>query len=119
VRAGGLVLAGESGPERFVSPRELSELGLRQARFAYLSICHAAAPDRLLPDEAVHPAAALHFGGFTNVIATLNPAGDRVAMSVALAVYSALVRDGALDESRSARALHDAVCERRGHRQGH
>jgi hypothetical protein len=118
---GHLRLPGDAGKAEYL--REISRHSLLHfAGHGFASehdVCHAAAPDRLLPDEAVHPAAALHFGGFTNVIATLNPAGDRVAMSVALAVYSALVRDGALDESRSARALHDAVCERRGHRQGH
>jgi hypothetical protein len=118
VRVGGLVLNSGSGPEGFISPRELSELPLDGARFAYLSICDAAAPDSMLLDEAVHPAAALHFCGFRNVIATLSPAADVQAMSVAKSVYSALASDGILNDDRSARALHDAVCELRRKRGG-
>ena len=63
----------------------------------------------MLLDEAIHPAAALHFGGFRNVIATLSPAEDKQAKSVAKSVYSALAGDGFLKDERSARALHDAV----------
>lgn len=118
VRVGGLALPVTAGAASFISPRELSELPIDDARFAYLSICYAAAPDSGLLDEAVHPAAALHFGGFRNVIATLSPAADYQAKSVAEAVYAALASHGALNDDRSARALHDAVGRLRGERCG-
>ena len=106
--AGGLMI-GPPGDPSFLSARDLAGLPQATARFAYLSVCESATPDNLIPDEATHPAAVLHFGGFPNVIATLRPIPDRSGLPVATNVYTALVRDGVLDERRSARALHDAL----------
>jgi hypothetical protein len=106
--AGGLVVGPASAPA-LVSTRDLAELPQARARFAYLSVCDAAAPDDLIPDEAAHPAAALHFGGFPNVIATLRLIPDESAPGVAADVYTALTRDGRLREELSASALHDAL----------
>jgi CHAT domain/Clp amino terminal domain, pathogenicity island component len=106
--AGGLMIGSPSAPS-FLSAQDLAALPQARARFAYLSVCEAATPDSLVPDEATHPAAVLHFGGFPNVIATLHPIPDESGVQVAAAVYDAIVRGGVLDERRSARALHDAL----------
>jgi len=105
---GGLVI-GRPGAYAFLSPRELADLPQSRARFAYLSACVTATPDNLVPDEATHPAAVLHFGGFPHVIATLYPVNDYFGLRIATGVYDALVRDGVLDEGRAARVLHDAL----------
>ena len=106
--AGGLMI-GPPGARSFLSAQDLAALPQAKARFAYLSVCESATPDNLIPDEATHPAAVLHFGGFPNVIATLRSVPDDSGLEVATDVYAALVRDGVLDERRSARALHDAL----------
>jgi len=105
---GGLQIS-PGGQPAFLSARELTDLPLVSARFAYLSVCESATPDRYVPDELTHPAAVLHFGGFPHVIATLQAVPDGSGIEVAHSIYAALVRKGMLDEHRSAEALHNTL----------
>jgi CHAT domain-containing protein len=105
---GGLQIS-PAGQPAFLSARELTDLPLASARFAYLSVCESATPDRYVPDELTHPAAVLHFGGFPHVIATLQAVPDSSGTAVAASIYAALVRKGMLDEHRSAEALHNTL----------
>jgi hypothetical protein len=114
---GGLAIGAPDAPS-FLSARELAELPQARARFAYLSACETATPDNLVPDEATHPAAVLHFGGFPSVIATLYPINDYYGLQIAESIYGAIVRDGVLDERHSARALHDTLIRLRRGRPG-
>jgi hypothetical protein len=105
---GGLKIS-PAGQPAFLSARELTDLPLVSARFAYLSVCESATPDRYVPDELTHPAAVLHFGGFPHVIATLRTVPDEFGRAVAHSIYGALVHKGVLDEHRSAEVLHNTL----------
>jgi CHAT domain-containing protein len=50
---------------------KLTELKLDQAFLAFLSACETAKGDKEQPDQVMHLAAAMLFGGFKNVIATM------------------------------------------------
>jgi CHAT domain-containing protein len=110
--AGGLQIAGEGEPA-FLSARVLSDMPAADSEFAFLSVCDAATPDVSLVDEAMHPAAVLHFGGYRHVIGTLQPVVDAQAPAVADAVYARLMAGEYLDAEESARALHHTVRELR------
>jgi len=88
---------------------DLAALRLENAELAVLSACETSAGTSRLYDEAVHLAAAMQLIGFRHVVATLWTAPDAVAPNLARPLYAALVREGALDSSRSAWALDAAV----------
>ncbi|QRV94425.1 CHAT domain protein [Ceratobasidium sp. AG-Ba] len=93
-------------------PLTLEEISKRQFKnkgLAYLSGCQTAFGDHELPDEAVHLAAGMLMAGYPSVIATAWSIMDEDAPFVAESVYSELLKDGKMDHTRSARALHKAV----------
>lgn len=62
-----------------------------------------------LSDEVLHLAAALQFGGFRPVIATLWPVGDTTAQAVARQIYAALATGERFDPGQSAVAVRDVT----------
>lgn len=72
---------------------DIRELAIDDADFAFLSACGTAVGGDLLPDEAIHVAAALQLAGFTHVIGTLWPVLDALAPRIARDVYQGLDSD--------------------------
>ncbi|MEU6880679.1 CHAT domain-containing protein [Streptomyces sp. NPDC046712] len=101
------------GGGEILTPLQLARIPAVDAEFAFLSACDTAVPDPEVPDEATHPAAVLHFGGFRHVLASLYPVQDASAPAVTDAVYGRLVRDGVLEAARAPRALHATLAELR------
>ncbi|WP_328484932.1 CHAT domain-containing protein [Streptomyces zaomyceticus] len=101
------------GGGEILTPIQLARFPAMDAEFAFLSACDTAVPDPEVPDEATHPAAVLHFGGFRHVLASLYPVQDASAPEVTDAVYRRLVRDGVLEGDRAPRALHATLTELR------
>jgi tetratricopeptide (TPR) repeat protein len=89
----------------------LAPVRLEQAKLAYLSACRTAFNnvDGLI-DEAIHLATAFQLAGFRHVVGTLWEIGDRLAVYIADAFYTALqTESGDIDTSRAAYALHHAM----------
>ncbi|CUA71909.1 Pentafunctional AROM polypeptide [Rhizoctonia solani] len=76
---------------------------------AFLSACQTAKGDDELADEAVHLAAGMLLAGYRSVIATMWSVSDADAPDVANEVYGRLLKDGKMDHTESARALHEAI----------
>ncbi|MFE3166694.1 CHAT domain-containing protein [Streptomyces sp. NPDC059224] len=70
--------------------REISRLRTRGSGMAYLSACSTAQGMVNLPDEALHLAGAFQLAGFRNVISTLWPISDDVAVEAATDFYRRL-----------------------------
>lgn len=89
----------------------VADLGEVTARgeFAFLSACHTARGALAVPDEAVTLAGALQYLGWRHVIGTLWSVDAAGAAAVTADVYRELSRDGALDPTDAAVALHHAV----------
>ncbi|QRV89128.1 CHAT domain protein [Ceratobasidium sp. AG-Ba] len=87
-----------------IARRQFKNKGL-----AFLSACQTATGDETLPDEATHLAAGMLIAGYPSVIGTMWSIEDEDAPVVADVVYSELLKDGKMDHTRSARALHKAV----------
>ncbi|KAF8509622.1 CHAT domain-containing protein [Gautieria morchelliformis] len=87
------------------------------ARLAFLGACQTATGDKTLPDEAIHLASTLLFGGFQGVIATMWSISDEDGPKVADAFYEYLYRKkpsavaGTFqpDTREAAQALHVAI----------
>ncbi|KIJ60778.1 hypothetical protein HYDPIDRAFT_116838 [Hydnomerulius pinastri MD-312] len=77
--------------------------------FAFRSACETAMGDPSAPDEVIHLAAGLQFMGVKSVIGTLWSVGDRVAYQLVSAFYREFCKDGAMDCTMAARALHKAI----------
>ncbi|MBT2482965.1 CHAT domain-containing protein [Streptomyces sp. ISL-94] len=88
---------------------DFADLRLDRAELAFLSACLTRLSGGLLPDEAIHTAAALRMAGFRHVVATLWSISDRVAPVVAVAFYRQLGPSGGMDSAGAAVALHRAV----------
>ena len=90
---------------------EIVSKRLSNARFAFLSACHAASGLKDLPGETMDLAAGLQFAGFPTVIATMRSICDDDAPTVAEHTYKYLFRNGlaALDLSEVAMALNLAI----------
>ena len=91
---------------------ELAELikhPLPHAEFAFLSACQTATGDVKLAEEAVHLAAGMMLAGYRSVIATMWSIRDVDGPTVADDVYAELWKDGRVDYTRAAYALHRAV----------
>ncbi|KAH8748295.1 CHAT domain-containing protein [Hyaloscypha sp. PMI_1271] len=93
------------------SVADMTSLKLEQARFAYLSACHAASNGaHNLLDESIHMAGACLLAGFPTVIGTLWHVSDRYCASIAERVYRSMVTEnGAIDYRKAASGLHFAV----------
>jgi tetratricopeptide (TPR) repeat protein len=77
--------------------------------FVFLSACKTAAGSTTNPDEAINLAAALQYAGWRHVIGTLWTVWDTAAADIASGVYPRLVRNGHLDPTHTAEALHHAL----------
>ncbi|KAF9238788.1 TPR-like protein [Melanogaster broomeanus] len=76
--------------------------------FAFLSACETAMGDLSAPDEVIHLAAGLHFMGVKSVIGTLWSVGDEVAYKLVSAYYKEFCKNGTMDCTMAAKALHGA-----------
>jgi CHAT domain-containing protein len=92
----------------------ITKKSLPNATLAFLSACQTATGDEQLPEEAIHLAAGMNMAGYKTIIATMWSIGDDDAPLIADAVYERLLRNGATDNRRAARALHEAVGVLRG-----
>ena len=88
---------------------QLSRLRYPQGEFAFVDACQTAVPVLTLPDEMISPAAALHYGGYRQVIGTLWTVTDAAAWRVARDVYPRLIDGEQFRPRQAAEALHHAV----------
>jgi CHAT domain-containing protein/tetratricopeptide (TPR) repeat protein len=84
--------------------------------FAFLSACRTTVGDATTPDEVIHLAAAMQFGGFRSVIGTVLPVDDAVAGRIVSAFYTHMLNGSSvrLDCSMAAVALHKSLKALRG-----
>ncbi|THH15951.1 hypothetical protein EW146_g4607 [Bondarzewia mesenterica] len=101
-------------------PLEVSRImaqPMPNASLAFLCACQTATGDSTLPDEAIHIAATMLFGGFRGVVATLWSIHDEDGPKIADSFYGELLRDKVPsfmpDITQAARALHLAVLKLR------
>ena len=88
----------------------ITALRIQQPLFAYLSACHSASNNvEGLLDEGIHLTGSFQLAGFRHVIGTIWQIDDRRSVGVARDVYRTIGKDGYLDVSRSAEALHFAI----------
>jgi hypothetical protein len=89
----------------------LAAIKLDKAQLAYLSACSTALTRSMrLLDEGIHLTSAFQIAGFANVIGTLWPIRDRIAVKIASAFYENLYdSENSLATSRSAHALHHSI----------
>ncbi|MGW1344075.1 CHAT domain-containing protein [Kribbella sp. NPDC002412] len=79
-----------------------------QGEFAFLSACKTATGGLDLADEVITLAAALHYAGYRQVVATLWSVYDPTAADVAESIYTELCADGQ-STAGTAAALHRVV----------
>ncbi|KIJ17281.1 hypothetical protein PAXINDRAFT_10125 [Paxillus involutus ATCC 200175] len=99
-------LAMLNGP---ISLLDIIRTDLSNHEFVYLSACQTAVGDIKTPDEMIHLAAGLQFGGVKSVIGTQWSVHDGVAFLLASEFYKEFCADGVMDCTRAARALHQAL----------
>ncbi|KEP46865.1 putative aromatic di-alanine and TPR containing protein [Rhizoctonia solani 123E] len=87
----------------------ITKRAFKNKGLAFLSACQTATGDDTLPDEATHLAAGMLMAGYPSVIATMWSIMDEDAPKIAEVVYADLMRDGKMDYTNAARALHKAV----------
>jgi CHAT domain-containing protein len=88
---------------------DVSRLHLKQAGLAYLSARSTGEVSAALPDEVIHIASSFQLAGYADVIATMWPVADSVAVPLTEAVYSRITDR----HEPAAEALHDAVLQLR------
>ncbi|KIJ62221.1 hypothetical protein HYDPIDRAFT_136267 [Hydnomerulius pinastri MD-312] len=96
----------QDGP---LSVLDIIDADISRHEFAFLSACETAMGDLSAPDEVIHLAAGLQFMGVKSVIGTLWSVGDKVAYRLVSAFYKEFCKDGTMDCTTAARALHKAV----------
>ncbi|TFK65420.1 hypothetical protein BDN72DRAFT_773366 [Pluteus cervinus] len=89
--------------------REISDMSLPQAEFAFLSACYTARGVAEAPDQAAHLSTGMLVCGYRSVIGTMWQISDGYAPFVADHVYAKMLEGGQSDYRRAACALHDAV----------
>jgi tetratricopeptide (TPR) repeat protein len=94
-----------------VTVRDISLLRLTGANLAYLSACETAMSGMSAIDEVISIASGCMLAGYRQVVATLWPVPDGVAVRVATMVWRAFAKDGGTEQA--ATVLHQATCERR------
>lgn len=87
----------------------ITKRSFKNKGLAFLSACQTATGDEKMPDEAVHLAAGMQMAGFPSVIATMWSIHDIDGPEIAREVYAELLKDGRIDCTGAARALHRAV----------
>jgi tetratricopeptide (TPR) repeat protein len=97
--------------DRPLTVAEIGQLQLPSRELAYLSACRTATSDPRLPDEAIHLTGAFQLAGYGQVIGTLWPVSDQVAVAMANGIYADLTGNGTgpIQPERAARALHRAA----------
>ncbi|MFI7060574.1 CHAT domain-containing protein [Kribbella sp. NPDC050124] len=100
---GGLLLYDGTLTVQSISNR--TDLG----EFAFLSACKTATGGLDLADEVITLAAALHYAGYRQVVATLWSVYDPTAADVVESVYTELCSDGQVGADGAAAALHRVV----------
>ncbi len=99
--------------------REISDMSLPQAEFAYLSACQTAKGASEAPDQFAHLSTGMMACGYRSIIGTMWQISDEYAPFVADRVYKKMLEGGRPDYKRAAYALHDAVqALRKEHRVG-
>ncbi|CAE6496539.1 unnamed protein product [Rhizoctonia solani] len=93
--------------------RQIIQNPLKNKGLAYLSACQTAAGEEPLPNESAHLASGMLIAGYYSVIATIWGIFDKDAPLVADKVYAQLIKDGQMDYTQSAMALHKATGELR------
>ncbi|KAF8839722.1 hypothetical protein BDN67DRAFT_1056352 [Paxillus ammoniavirescens] len=88
---------------------DIIKTDLSKHEFVYLSACQTAVGDIKTPDEMIHLAAGLQFGGVKSVIGTRWSVHDGVAFLLASEFYKEFCADGVMDCTRAAGALHQAL----------
>ncbi|KIJ62206.1 hypothetical protein HYDPIDRAFT_136260 [Hydnomerulius pinastri MD-312] len=96
----------QDGP---LSVLDIIDADISRHEFAFLSACETAMGDLSAPDQVIHLAAGLQFMGVKSVIGTLWSVGDKVAYRLVSAFYKEFCKDGTMDCTTAARALHKAV----------
>ncbi|KAF8833878.1 hypothetical protein BDN67DRAFT_985738, partial [Paxillus ammoniavirescens] len=97
-------------PPSFSDLQEASSEGPIIVLIASKFSCDATAVGHIkTPDEMIHLAAGLQFGGVKSVIGTQWSVHDGVAFLLASEVYKEFCADGVMDCTRAARALHQAL----------
>jgi len=87
----------------------LMRVPFANAKIAFLSACQTAQINPAEPDESIHMASAMLFAGFQSVVGTLWSIRDSDAPQVAESFYRHLVKDGHIEFSEAAAALHKTV----------
>ncbi|KAG9125454.1 hypothetical protein FRC07_007520 [Ceratobasidium sp. 392] len=87
----------------------IAKRAFKNKGLAFLSACQTATGDRDLPSEATHLAAGMLTAGYRSVIASSWSIKDEDAPVVTEGVYAELMKDGKMDHTHAARALHKAV----------
>ncbi|KIJ11634.1 hypothetical protein PAXINDRAFT_61740, partial [Paxillus involutus ATCC 200175] len=88
---------------------DIIKTDLSKHEFVYLSACQTAVGDIKTPDEMIHLAAGLQFGGVKSVIGTQWSVHDGIAFLVTSEFYKEFCADGVMDCTRATRALHQAL----------
>ncbi|TFK72311.1 hypothetical protein BDN72DRAFT_763544 [Pluteus cervinus] len=89
--------------------REISDMSLPHAEFAFLSACQTAKGMDDAPDQSAHLSTGMMACGYRGVIGTMWKIKDEYAPFVADRVYEKMLEGGQPDYKRAAYALHDAV----------
>jgi tetratricopeptide (TPR) repeat protein len=86
---------------------DIDHLRLSSAQFAFLSACSTAQTSAVIPDESLHIAAAFLLAGFPQVVATLWPLNDHLAVEFAENFYNEV--SPGRPSVAGARVLHTVV----------
>ncbi|TFK71833.1 hypothetical protein BDN72DRAFT_764413 [Pluteus cervinus] len=97
--------------------REISDLSLPHAEFAYLSACQTATEVTRAPDQSAHLSTGMMACGYRSIVGTMWQISDEHAPFVADRVYAKMLEGGRPDYKHAAYALHDAVQALRKERQ--
>jgi CHAT domain-containing protein len=96
-----------------LSLASITQKSFKNKGLAFLSACQTARGDENLADEAVHLASGMLMAGYPSVIATMWSVMDADAPVIADKVYGQLLKDGKMNHTDAAKALHMAVAELR------
>ncbi|TFK66721.1 hypothetical protein BDN72DRAFT_859697 [Pluteus cervinus] len=89
--------------------REIADMSLPHAEFAFLSACETAKGIAQAPDQSAHLSTGMLACGYRSIIGSLWQISDEYAPFVADRVYEKMLEGGQPDYKRAAYALHDAV----------
>lgn len=93
---------------------DITKCSFKNKGLAFLSACQTATGCNRLPDESIHLAAGILMAGYPSVIATMWSIWDIDGPECARDVYEELFKDGKMNHTGAARALHKAVTKLRG-----